>query len=268
MHAPLTKTTERIIPEHFRTREERLLYLRHVFAYEYAKRLIGSETTVLEVGCGEGYGTTLLAQVAAQVTGLDVDAQTIAHAAEKYRRQGLEFKHYDGHRMPFADSCFDVVVSFQVVEHVHDDSWFAAEAARVTKPGGVFILTTPNRSYRLRPGQKPWNRFHLREYDASSLEATLHSHFTDVSIRGVRGSAEVQRIEHARVAWALRKGPVSAIRRVMPEWSRRALGGLLRTFRRQTGAEASDHARYSLDDYSVIIENVNDSLDLLAVCRK
>ena len=81
MRGLMTKTTERIIPEHFNTRDERLLYLRHVFAYEFARTIIKPGDSVLEVGCGEGYGSAMLAERAQHVIGIDKSEEAIAHAA-------------------------------------------------------------------------------------------------------------------------------------------------------------------------------------------
>ena len=268
MNSLMTKTTERIIPEHFNTRDERLLYLRHVFAYEIARTVIRPGSSVLEVGCGEGYGTSLLAQTAARVTALDVDEATLARAAAKYGSDKTQFTRYDGGRMPFPDGTFDAVVCFQVIEHVRDDAAFVAELGRVVKSGGSLILTTPNRTYRLKPGQKPWNPFHVREYHATELGALLGRSFRNVTVWGIRGRDAVQAIELARVAWALRSGPVAALRRRMPEPLRRSLGGILKALRGASAKTEDWESKYGLDDYFVIKEQLENSLDLLAVCSK
>lgn len=267
----MAKTAERIAPERFDTREEYLLYLRHAYAYEYAKSRIKSTDEVIEVGSGEGYGTNLLSGAAARVVGLDIDKATVEHASKKYASDKVRFALYDGSAIPFADRSFDVAVSFQVIEHIRDDAGHVAEIRRILKPGGVLVLTTPNRNYRLHPGQKPWNRFHIREYDPHQLEATLRRTFPDALVLGIRGSEEVQAIEKARVAWALKGGPLSTLRRSLPEPLKLFLGGVLGALRRVThrGPSRKDYVdAYSLKDFHVINERVEESLDLLAVCHK
>ena len=268
----MAKTAERIDPERFDTREEYLLYLRHAFAYEFAKSRIQPTDEVIEVGSGEGYGTSLLSQTADRVVGLDIDNATVEHAAAKYGSKKVSFSLYDGTTIPFADNSFNLAVSFQVIEHIRDDAGHAAQVHRILKPGGMLVLTTPNRNYRLHPGQKPWNRFHIREYDPQQLAAALRQSFPDVSVLGVRGSDEVQAIERARVAWALRSGPMSAVRRSLPEPLKLFLGAVLGTLRRAARGRSSPDdftSAYSVNDFQVISERVGEeSLDLLAVCHK
>ena len=267
----MAKTAERIDPERFDTREEYLLYLRHSYAYEYAKSRIKPTDEIVEVGSGEGYGTNLLSESAARVVGLDIDEATVEHASEKYASDKVRFALYDGSAIPFADDSFDLAVSFQVIEHIRDDAGHVAEICRILKPGGILVLTTPNRNYRLHPGQKPWNRFHVREYDPQQLEATLRRSFPDALVLGIRGSDEVQALEKARVAWALKGGPLSTIRRSLPEPLKLFLGCVLGALRRVThrGSSSEDFiSAYSLKDFHVITERVEESLDLLAVCHK
>jgi len=268
----LAKTAERIDPERFDTREGYLLYLRHAFAYQYAKSRIKPTDEVIEVGSGEGYGTKLLCEAAARVVGLDIDKATVGHATAKYGSDKVGFSLYDGRTIPFADNSFDLAVSFQVLEHIRDDAGHVAQICRILKPGGMLVLTTPNRNYRLHPGQKPWNRFHIREYDPQQLAGTLRQSFAEVSVLGVRGSDGVQAIERARVAWALRGGPLSAVRRSLPEPLKLFLGAVLGTLRRAARGRAPREDfrnTYSLSDFHVISERVGEeSLDLLAVCRK
>lgn len=241
-------TVERIHPRYFTTKEKYLLYLRHVFAYEEARRRIGTSAGVLEIGCGDGYGTAILAEQAARVTAVDVEAETVAHAAAQYPDAGIDFRTYDGERLPFDAGSFDAVVAFQVIEHVEDDAGFVAEAHRVLRPGGVLLVTTPNRAHRVPPGEPLWNPFHVREYLPDELETVLRTVFTQVEVAGIRGEAEVQRIEHARV----RRGP--SLRKMIPEPVRAWFDGDVA-------------ARYSTACFFVT-RDAADGLDLLGMCLK
>jgi len=262
----MIKSTERIIPGQWQgTVEEQILYLRHVYAYEFALTMLTPGLDVLEIGSGDGYGAEMLSRAGARVTGIDLSTDAVAHAGEKHQAANLAFVAYDGVHMPFADDRFGLAVSFQVIEHVEDVPLYLAEIRRVLAPGGTLVITTPNRVYRLKPGQRPWNRFHLREYDAAGLRRELAACFPDVRVWGIKGSEEIQRIEHARVAWALKSGPAASLRRVMPEWLRRLAGRLLKHPSPRPDATGPG---FTTADYSVVKEDVDSSLDLLALCRR
>jgi SAM-dependent methyltransferase len=248
MQAP-SNTVERIHPRFFNTREKYLLYLRHVFAYEYAVDHLDAASNVLEIGCGDGYGTTMLAEKVARIVAVDVDEGTVQHAAATYPAENCTFQPFDGETLPFDTGTFDAVVSMQVIEHIQDDRRFVGEAHRVLKQGGVLILTTPNRRHRVPPGEPIWNKFHVREYLPGELEAVLRSHFDEVQVLGIRGHPDAQRIEIERVRRGL------TLRKCLPEFVRRWIDGDVT-------------ARYSTADFHVTADEPEDGLDLLGVCVK
>lgn len=127
------RTDERIIPENFRSKEEYLLYLRHLYAYEFAKNNVSQNSFVLEIGCGEGYGTSLLSQNIFKIIGLDVDEGTIAKASRKYESEKCVFRVYDGVSIPYGNDTFDIIISFQVIEHIQDVTKYISEIYRVLK---------------------------------------------------------------------------------------------------------------------------------------
>jgi len=246
---PITpkNTVERIHPEHFRTREKYLLYLRHVFAYEYAVARAKPTDAALEIGCGDGYGTARLAAAVASIDAVDVDRETVEYAARKHGSSTCRIRHYDGDRLPFEDQTFDLVVAMQVIEHVDDDRQFLIEAWRVLKPGGLLLLTTPNRTHRVPDGQEPWNPFHVREYSPDELSSLQRGVFPGARVLGIHGSTEARRIEVARVrrGWSLR--------RLLPESLKLWIDGDVTR-------------RYDLDDFFVAEHDVASSLDLLGEC--
>jgi len=265
----ITKNGERIIPEEFNSKEEYLLYLRHLFAYEFAKDTISENSFVLEVGCGEGYGTNLLSQHSGKIIGLDVDKDTIAHSSGKYGAENCLFRTYDGVKIPYEDNTFDTVVSFQVIEHIQDDINYVSEIYRVLKRNGIFILTTPNRTNRLKPGQKPWNRFHIREYYPEELEKILNNKFYDVKMWGIRGNEEVQRIEMERLKQhisIISLDPLN-IRKLIPK----PLKKFLKKINHKEHSAKDDENflnKYDLKNYYLIKSDVRESLDLLGICKK
>ena len=150
----------------------------HVHRYAFARALVQGKR-VLDAACGEGYGSALLASVAASVTGVDIDANTVDHARERYRAIGnLAFVSGSVAALPLADASVDVVVSFETIEHLPADLQprMLAEFARVLAPGGCIVLSAPNRvEYSDKRGYA--NPFHLHEHDRAELDTLLAAHF-------------------------------------------------------------------------------------------
>jgi SAM-dependent methyltransferase len=269
----ISKTSERLIPENFGSKEEYLLYLRHLFAYGIATDHIAKDGFVLEAGSGEGYGTSLLSKNVGNIVGLDVDEPTVIRARKKYGSGNCVFRLYDGHRIPFDDNQFDAIISFQVIEHIQDDRNFISEIYRVLKNNGIFILTTPNRTLRLKPGQRPWNRYHVREYDPNELELVLKSKFSDVKVWGIFGNKEVTKIEIARVKKGLRLITLDPLnlRMFIPEKIKHKIYKFLTEIKGgkpELKDEKDFPDRYSQKDFFISEKNVSESLDLLAVLKK
>jgi SAM-dependent methyltransferase len=164
-------------------------WLRHQQATRYS--WVTSFTNgkhVLEVGCGSGVGChEILTAGAIGVTGVDVDTDAVQHARENFSSPQLEFDVVESSRLPLRDALFDFVVALETVEHVEDDRSFVEELARVLRPGGELILSTPNRLVT-NPGTSiddcPVNPLHIREYSQQELGELLTECFIDVEWYG------------------------------------------------------------------------------------
>jgi SAM-dependent methyltransferase len=178
--ADLPLTGERTVPG---LAEENYWFRRHEVVYQrLAQRCAGRD--VLEAGCGEGYGADLLADVATRVIGLDYDEQTVAHVRARYPR--IDMRHGNLAELPLPAGEVDVVVNFQVIEHLWDQAQFVTECHRVLRPGGVLLMSTPNR-ITFSPGRDtPLNPFHTRELNAAELtELLVDAGFTVEAMLGV-----------------------------------------------------------------------------------
>ena len=191
MTAPLKTSSERFDATRQDTAEDVVMGLYHRYSYLVAARALHPGDAVLDVGFGEGYGATMLD---ADYTGVELDDDLVEHARALYPGR---FETYDGATLP--NGPFDLVVSFQVIEHVRDVDPWLAEIARV---GRRAMFATPNRIHRLREGQRPWNRYHVREYTAQELRQQLEKHFPHVEVYGVCAPEEVEAVERARFARA------------------------------------------------------------------
>lgn len=161
---------------------DNVIYQRHLVAYNEAALHING--CVLEVGCGEGYGIPILAPLAAEYHAIDKFATDVNRFSANIEQ--VRFMQMSVPPLGFADEMFDYVVSFQVIEHIEDDEAFVREIARVLKPNGRLILTTPNIKMSLT--RNPW---HVREYSVAQLTARLQPYFTSVVMNGVYGNDKV-----------------------------------------------------------------------------
>lgn len=192
MPAALPLTGERTVPG---IPEENYWFRRHEAAYEHLLPYTDGQR-VLEVGCGEGYGAALLASRAAVVTGVDYDALTVAHAAHAYPQAA--FVRGNLAALPMASGAVDVLATLQVIEHVWNHPEFVRECRRVLRPGGVLVVTTPNR-LTFSPGlDAPVNPFHTREFTAAELADLLHDGGFEVdAIRGLHAGARLVALDAA-----------------------------------------------------------------------
>ncbi len=164
----------------------------HVARYVFAAGLCAGKR-VLDIACGEGYGSAMLAQAAAETVGVDIDPATVDHANRVYARSGLSFAVGSCEEIPAKRHAFDVVVSFETIEHIEDHARFLREVRRVLRPGGLFICSTPDPAVYL--AGKPRNPYHLKELSAEEFEALLSKRFEHIAHFGQRlvsGSAIVR----------------------------------------------------------------------------
>ncbi len=164
--------------------------IEHLHRYFFARSLCRG-LDVLDVASGEGYGSALLAQVAKSVVGVEIAAETVAHAKAAYGRPSLTFLQGDARRIPCANASFDAVVSFETLEHFYEHDEFVAEVRRVLRPGGIFIISSPERDVYSPAGGTP-NPYHVHELTHAEFNALLRSNFQQVSLyaqRPLLGSA-------------------------------------------------------------------------------
>ncbi len=261
-------TRERILPvERAQSLEDYLVYLKHLALYRFAVRY-AAQKCVLDLGCGEGYGSDALAHTAHFIVAADHNVEVMMHARQKYARANLAFVVCDAQALPFRAASFATVVSFEVIEHIPNVRRYLQEIARVSATRGVVLLSTPNRVLRLLPFQKPWNRFHLREYDARGLARAVRAVFPRAQVLGITATPPILEIEKRRV----KQNPFVAYPKMLAQlfvpsavykWldARRAL-------RVETARSASfDATPFSVDDFRISADGLRECINLVAICE-
>jgi SAM-dependent methyltransferase len=158
----------------------------HLARYLFAKHFVArmpQPASVLDAGCGSGYGSAELAKTGASVTGADVSGEAVAYAREHFGKQGIRFVEAPCESLPFEPESFDLVTAFEVIEHLERWRELLAEANRILKPGGVLLVSTPNRDYYTESrGEAGPNPFHVHEFDYSEFQQALQAVFPHVRI--------------------------------------------------------------------------------------
>lgn len=158
--------------------------LEHLHRYALAQ-FLASGKRVLDVACGEGYGSHLLAEKAMSVVGIDLDAEAVAHAHAKYNRPNLEFRQGNCNFLPLPDASIDLTVSFETLEHHAEHDAMLAELRRVLAPDGVLLISTPDR-HHYSDERHYANPFHVKELYADEFRRLILRHFPHVTLYGQR----------------------------------------------------------------------------------
>src|SRR4051794_29453144 len=176
---PLALTGERTLPD---VPEENYWYRRHLVVYEWIRARVGG-LRVVDMACGEGYGSDVLARTAAQVVGVDANPEAHEHARLRYTRPNLRFAR--DLVETYAEPC-DAVVFLQTIEHVANPDEVLERFKALTGPGGLAFVSTPN-VLTLAPdgAEKSGNPWHLKEYRPEEFRALGEAHFEHVEVLGL-----------------------------------------------------------------------------------
>lgn len=229
--------------------DETYWFERHVVAYDLAAPHVDG-ARVLDAGCGEGYGLAMLRDAGAtHVVGADLDEQAVVHARARYGGDRVEVVRCELMALPLNDDAVDVTVSFQVIEHLYDVPGYLASLRRVTRAGGYVLIATPNRLTFTPDSDTPVNPFHVREFTAAELTAEFEAAGLEVvDLLGIDHGARIAR-------WEQELGePFMATMTTVPaeDWPVR--------YRDMVH-------RVTAADFDVQRDDLDASLDLVAVCR-
>ena len=242
---------------------ENVIFQRHMIAYNQAAKLISG--TVLEIGCGEGYGMEELAKYSTRYIGVDKFETNIPKSVKD--NNDVVF-----HKMEIPPlnnieaNSIDFVVTFQVIEHIEDDNYFLKEIYRVLKPGGKLLLTTPNKLMSL--SRNPW---HIREYDPTEMKNIIRKFFHQFEIKGVFGNQVIMDYynKNKESVERITKFDIFNLQYNLPRWILKIPYDILNRFNRKK--LRSDNTKMvssvKVSDYS-IKDSVDNCLDYFCIATK
>jgi SAM-dependent methyltransferase len=240
---PLELTGERTLPD---IPIENYWFQRHLAVYEWIGARVAA-LRVIDMACGEGYGSEVLSRTAASVIGVDANPEAHEHASLRYRRQNLRFERGMVEMYGEPGSC-DAVVFLQTIEHVPDPKAVLAHFDALLAPGGVAYVSTPNVLTLAPPGaEKSGNPWHVREYRAAEFAELCRSVFGDVELLGLFHARKLQ-----LHGWALSLG-----------WD---------AIHARLGITDAFYNRFtpsiSTRDFAFRPAGLDKALDFLAICRR
>lgn len=248
METSLPLTGERTVPG---IAEENYWFRRHEAAYATLAPHC-ADAVVLEAGCGEGYGADLLAGVADRVIAVDYDEPATRHIRGRY--PAVDVLRANLAVLPIRSATVDVVVNFQVIEHLWDQETFLAECFRALRPGGRLLITTPNRLTFSAGRDTPLNPYHTRELAADELAELLRG-FGIEFLGGLRHGPRLRALDAAH-GGSLIRAQADVVLGFLPGqavWPPELL---------------SDIASITADDFEITDDDVDSSLDLVAIARR
>jgi ubiquinone/menaquinone biosynthesis C-methylase UbiE len=241
-------------------------YQRCQYAYEWCIPYITGKK-VLDTGCGLGYGADYMSAYAAEVVGIDYDNETIEQNRKTYAdKKNISFVQGSIPPLPFPDNSFDVVTSFQFIEHIHHRKEFIKECLRVVKPGGQVLITTPNIKRSLAR-----NPFHIHEYTFDEMKGEVSIYTKNFETLGLNATERVRRYyeENGKFVRMILKWDILGLHKILPakilfipyNW-------ITSLMRNKLKEKVSQTAAITTDDFFLQKENLDDCWDIFVVASK
>lgn len=248
------------------TNDNNVTYQRCQYAYEFALPYI-THKNVLDIGCGMGYGTVFMATVAGMVIGVDYSEETIHNNQIRCKDiKNISFKIAKVPPLPFEDNSFDVVTSFQFIEHIAAQTTFLKECLRVLKPNGKLLITTPNAKKTFAR-----NPFHIKEYTFNEIETDIAQLTPTFKLLGLQGNEKVNAYYKKNEASVKRilKLDIFKLHKILPAtilaWPYNILNQLMR---KKLKKKDTNTINITTKDFFLQKENLNETWDIYLIAEK
>lgn len=241
-------------------------YQRCQFAYEFAKPLIQGKK-VLDVGCGLAYGTALMAGSASTITGIDYDAVTVEANKKSYGKiVNLDFKQAVIPPLPFEDNSFDIITAFQFIEHIKPRKEFIKECLRVLRPGGSFLVTTPNVKMSLAR-----NPFHVHEYTFDEMRDEVSSVTNNFELCGLNGNERVNKyyFENGKFVRMILRFDIFKMHKWLPSaWLSAPYNWITSLMRNKLKEKVDQTTDITTKDFAIQKDDLDKCWDIYLIAKK
>lgn len=217
---------------------------------------------VIDLGCGARRGPWLLSEKAERVIGADISREAIFYAKKKWPRMNLAYTVFNATEVPFSDNVFDVVISFEVIEHIADYISYIKEVQRIVKPDGICILSTPNKYF----GHQS-NPEHIKEFSREELESLLSSYFEDVIFFGQKRTSRVKAAESvSRQVYQITRFDYFKLRRLFPSRLRDRLFVFF-VYLLSKWKHVPQKGKIAVDDFKICADCSRESETIIVLCK-
>lgn len=225
----------------------------HMVRYKYVQPYIQGKD-VLEIGCGTCYGMGTILSGYNKIIGMDISLDALKYGNKTYKKKHLKLLQANCEALPFPNGSFDLVVSFEVIEHLADPKAYLGEISRILKKDGHLILSTPNKRY------SEFNPYHLKEYYLPELKVVLETMFDEVTILGQSCKIKSREIYKTRSYRTLaRVKAIFRIGSILPLWLKKWIEKVL------TGGSSEEASE---TDFVISDQDLELASNFFAICRK
>ena len=239
MNTKIPDTGERILLD----KETPLMIARHLSAYKFAKNYV-YDKAMLDIGCGEGYGSYYLAGPAKEVMAIDYDRVVIDYAKQKYQKDNLRFCAMDVKNLDSLSNKFEIICAFQSIEHINDTAALLTNIKNLLTDDGIFICSTPNIKDASPGSAVPFSKFHVKEYLMDEFKGLLEAYFKKVNMFGLKRGSLLNFYRRLKKTGIFNFLPAS----INP----------VRRF----------YEQIDCGNFIIVKDNLDTALDLIAVCRR
>lgn len=223
----------------------------HLKRYQFASNYCKNKN-VLDAACGAGYGSFYLSKTATKVKGIDINEEAIEYAKKHYKAPNLEFNKTDVTKTGLERGTFNVICSFETIEHLDDINFYLNETVRLLKTDSIYIVSTPHVA---KTNYSPRNPHHTIEFSRKDFESLLRSHFKEIVLYGQRRKeSELHYMITRFLDITKLRGRISCFNRLRLSMNKRL--------------DTIPFEEMGLDDIIISRKNIERATELIAVCKK